>query len=362
MSEERRDYYEVLGVAKDADQKTIRDAFRTLALKHHPDRDKSVGAEEKFKEIAEAYAVLSDPQKRTEYDNLGFAGLSGFSRKDLFDGIDLGDLFGGYDFGAGIFDRFFGGRRRSRHGANLEVQLAVSLERIAKGGEEKVFIRRKAPCGACGGSGAERGTRPESCRECHGTGQIRKSRQENRGDVLIQEISTCPVCHGRGVIVEKPCAVCGGSGEVEQDETLAVSIPMGIEEGMTLKVSGKGMPSREGGPPGDLYVVIRILPDERFERDGADLWHVESIPVTDAVLGTELSVSTLDGEIKVTVPPGAQPESVLRLKGKGLPRFGSRGKGDLYLKLKVRLPGPLSREERLLYEKLRVMTHGSRTA
>lgn len=335
-----KDYYEVLGIPRDADQKAIRDAFRNLALHHHPDRDKSPGAEERFKEIAEAYAVLSDPGKRSEYDSKGF--ISGFSPEDLFGGIDFGDLFGG-----DIFERFFRPPRQ-----DLQVELRVPIEKIASGGEERVFLKRPDVCPVCRGSGAEK---TEPCKACGGSGRI--SEKKGQGNVLIQEITTCPVCHGKGAVVIKPCDACQGRGRLEHEETLVVTIPKGIEEGAALRLQGKG--GRQGGPPGDLYVVVRSMPDKRFERSGADLWHVETIQVADAVLGTELTVDTLYGKAKVTVPPGSQPESVLRLRDKGLPRFGRTGNGDFYLKLKVLLPEHLSREEHVLYEKLREMTHGS---
>lgn len=341
---EGKDYYEVLGVSRDADQKAIRDAFRKLALLHHPDRDKTAGAEDRFKAIAEAYAVLSDPAKRSEYDKSGF--VAGFSPEDLFGGIDFGGIFDGTGF-SGIFDRLF----RRRADGNIEVELFVPLERVAKGGEEKVRIARRMGCAICGGSGAEKS---HPCASCGGSGQMAKSRKE--GDVVIREISTCPACRGRGSIVDKPCAACAGSGETGHDEVVAVSVPRGIEEGMALRVKGKGMP---GPPAGDLYVVVRSKPDARFERSGADLWHAESINLTDAVLGTEREVETLDGKARVSIPAGIQPDSVLRLKGKGLPKFGISGKGDLYLKLKVHLPEQLSGEERAIYEKLRSMErHG----
>jgi molecular chaperone DnaJ len=361
----RRDYYEVLGVPREADEKAIKDAFRTLALKYHPDRNKEPGAEERFKEIAEAYAVLSDPKKRKEYDSAGFAGVAGFSPEDLVGGIDFSDIFGGlnFDFGGGLFDSILGRRRRGpARGSNLEVELAVPLARVAAGGEEQVRIPRLQVCTACKGSGAKTGTQPRTCNTCGGTGRQTRSRREDKGGVLIQQVTTCPACRGRGRLIDQYCPECNGSGEVEREETLTVNIPVGVEEGMALRIPGRGMPSPDrGGHPGDLFVVVRTAADPRFERAGADLWHEETIRDADAALGTTLAVPTLEKPAKVTVPPGTQPNAVLRLRGKGLPEFGGARRGDLYLRLVVEVPQQLGAEERGLYERLRTLQKKSRT-
>lgn len=350
----------MLGVAKDAEQKAIKDAFRNLALKYHPDRNKEPGAEERFKEIAEAYAVLSDPKKRAEYDARGFAAVQGFSQEDLFGGINFDDIFGGlnFDFGGGSpFEGFFHRRRAGpARGANIEVELFVPLERVANGGEEKIRLSRPSSCPACHGTGAEGGAAPKACATCKGTGRITRSSRKEKEHILIQQVSTCPDCHGRGSIIEHPCHQCQGSGEVEQEEDLTMKIPQGVDEGMALRIPGKGMPSPEaGGITGDLFVVVRSKPDPRFERAGADLLRQETIPLVDAVLGATLQVPTLDGSASVTIPPGTQPGAVLRLKGKGLPEFGNGRKGELYLRIDVHVPEKLSREERELYERLRVI-------
>ncbi len=331
-------------------------------MNFHPDRNKEPGAEERFKEIAEAYAILSDPKKRAEYDARGFAGVEGFSQEDLFRGINFDDIFGGlnFDFGGGsLFDGFFHRRREGpARGANIEVELTIPLERVASGGDEKVRLARPSRCPACNGTGAEGGATPKPCDACKGTGRITRSRSsgKEKEHILIQQISTCPVCQGRGSIIEHPCARCRGSGEVEQDEELTVKVPPGVEEGMALRIPGKGMPSpNAGGITGDLFVVVRSKPDPRFERDGADLLRQEAIPLTDAVLGVKLQVPTLDGSASVTVPAGTQPGAVLRLKGKGLPEFGNARRGEMYLRIDVQVPERLSREERELYERLRAI-------
>ncbi|MHC4952586.1 MAG: DnaJ C-terminal domain-containing protein [Planctomycetota bacterium] len=360
MAAEKRDYYEVLDVPRDADDRAIKSRFRELALKYHPDRNKEPGAEAKFKEIAEAYAVLSDPKKRAEYDARGMAGVAGFSPDDLFGGIDFETLFDGhgFDFGlgeaGGPFGGLFGSRRRRGpvQGANIEVDVRVPLDMIATGGEETVRYARPTECPGCHGSGAEPGTEPQSCKACDGTGRL--SRTERKTGVFFQQFTTCASCGGRGTVIEKPCSRCRGRGQVEEHESVTVKIPPGIEERIALRVPGRGMPSSEpGGPTGDLFVVVRSDPDPRFVRRGADLWHTEMISVSDAALGAKREVPTLDGTARVTIPEGTQPEEVLRLRGKGLPVFGSADRGDLYLVIRIRIPDRLSRRERELYRRLR---------
>lgn len=352
---EPRDYYEVLGVPRDADEKTIKDAFRQLALKYHPDRNKEPGATDRFKEIAEAYAVLSDPKKRADYDARGYAGVAGFTPEDLFGGINFDDIFGGlgFDFGGpGLFDRFFGRRTAPRRGENIEIAIAVPLERVLNGGEETVHVSIPMACQACGGSGAKAGTTPRSCPKCGGTGQLVRS-QRKQG-VRLQQVTTCPDCGGRGVIIDTPCPECAGAGRVTRDEAITVRIPVGVEEGMTLRVPNHGLPADKPGlPPGDLFLVVRTADDPRFERHGCDLHRIETIDVVDAVLGASIDLPTLDGQVTVEVPAGAQPDSMLRLRGKGLPRFGGGSRGDLYVRLQVYVPERLSDRQRQLFEQLR---------
>jgi molecular chaperone DnaJ len=358
ISTGRRDYYDVLGVPRTADQAAIKDAFRKLALQYHPDRNKEPGAEERFKEIAEAYAVLSDPKKRADYDTGGFTQVGGFTPEDLFGRIDFDDLLGGLgsDFGRGsFFDRFF---RRPRagpaRGADVEVALEVPLERVASGGDETVRFRRPGPCPTCRGSGARPGTTPRRCEACGGTGQQVTSRDQD--NVVFRSIATCRACGGRGQVIDQPCSECTGRGEVEREESLTVKIPPGVEEDMVLRVPGRGLPSREPrGAPGDLLVVVRTARDPRFERAGADLWRAERITVADAVLGTSLDVPTIEGAVTVSVPAGTQPDAVLRLRGKGLPAFGGKRRGDLHVRVQVQVPTRLSAEERRLYEQLQAL-------
>jgi molecular chaperone DnaJ len=286
--------------------------------------------------------------------------VAGFSRQDLFGGINFEDIFGGlnFNFGGGspmewLFHRRPAGPRR---GENIELELHVPLERVVNGGEEKVSLTRPTTCAACHGTGEKNGASPPQCEMCGGTGRITRSRREEQEHLLIQQVSICPACQGRGRVSRHPCPACGGKGRVEQEESLTVKIPVGVEEGMALRIPGKGMSSPDaGGVAGDLFVVVYARHDPRFERVGVDLLRHEALELTDAVLGTTLQVPTLDGSASVTVPPGTQPNAVLRLKGKGLPAFGGGHHGDLYLRLDVRIPQHLTREERELYERLRAL-------
>ncbi len=368
MANVQRDYYEVLGVGRDADAATIKNAFRELAMKYHPDRNKAADAEEKFKEIAEAYAVLSDPKKRSQYDHGGFAGVADFTPEDLFGGIDFGDIFGdmgfGFDFGGGsIFDRLFRhGRRGPVRGEDLEIMLTVPLERINTGGEETVRYTRAITCSACSGSGAKPGTTPRQCEACGGTGRrvISRDEEQEKGHIHFQQIMVCPNCQGRGTFIDEPCAKCHGSGQIDKEESLKVKIPVGIEEATALRIPAHGMPSEDpNGAPGDLYVIVRSARDPRFQRAGADLWRSETLEVVDAVLGTRLTVPTLQGQVEVKVPPGTQPEEILRLRGKGLARPGENGHGNLNVRIQVHIPEHPTAEERRLYEQLRLLGSNS---
>jgi molecular chaperone DnaJ len=351
----KRDYYDVLGVTRDASRDAIKDAFRRLALKYHPDRNKAPDAEAKFKEIAEAYAVLQNVEKRAAYDTGGHAGMAGFTPEDLFGGMRFDDLFAdlGVDLGGfGFFDGLFRRGAGPRHGADIRVEVVVPLATIDSGGERTVAVAREARCPDCGGTGAAAGTQRRACKKCKGSGRL--SKQQKRGNVSVQEITTCPECRGAGSFIGKPCPRCTGTGLGHDEETLTVRIPAGAEEGMALRLPGRGERSAEtGGQPGDLYVVVRSEPDPRFERHGANLWRRHPLEIVDAVLGCKIKVPTLDCELEVDVPAGTQPDSVLRLAGKGLPHFGAAARGDLFLRMDVHVPEHLTRDEQALYEQLR---------
>ena len=359
MPTTQRNYYDLLSVPRDADEQTIKNAFRQLALQYHPDRNKAPEAEERFKKVAEAYAVLSDPQKRAAYDAEGSVSTADMTPEDLFRGIDFGTIFGGlgFDFGGtGWFDRLFRQSRWTRptRGSNLEVGLEVSLERVRTGGEETVHLARLSVCPACHGVGADAHAAPQRCATCSGSGRtLTRWRQDA---MTMQQMTTCPTCYGRGAVLEQRCALCTGQGEVPSEEAVRITLPVGVEDGMVLRVSGQGQASRTvSGLPGDLFVVIHIASDPRFERRGTDLWRTETITVVESVLGTRVEVPTLDGPTMVTVPPGTQPETVLRLRHKGLPEFEGQAHGDLYLRIRVHIPSHLTAEERTLYERLQTL-------
>jgi molecular chaperone DnaJ len=357
-----QDYYTILGVPRDADDQTIKRAFRKLAFEYHPDRNKESGAEDRFKEISEAYAVLSDPEKRAAFDAGEAQGARVSAAEDIFSNIDFRDLFSGlgFDFaGAGRFDHFMRQRRRGRvsRGANLEARLAISLQRVAMGGEEILHLRRPTPCPTCHGSGAQPGTQPERCPDCQGRGE--RIQQWRQGGLIMQQIVTCSRCQGQGRFYVTPCATCRGRKIIERDEQIAIHIPVGVEDGMVLRVPGQGMPSPDpGGMPGDLFVVMHITPDERFERRGTDLWQHVMLSVEDGVLGTQVEIPTLQAPFRLDIPAGTQPEAVLRLRHYGLPEFGGQQRGDMYVRVQIHIPERLSREEREQYEHLRAIKQG----
>jgi molecular chaperone DnaJ len=360
-----QDYYTILGVPRDADDQTIKRAFRKLAFEYHPDRNKEAGAEDRFKAISEAYAVLSDPEKRAAFDAGEAQGARVSAAEDIFSNIDFRDLFSGlgFDFaGAGRFDQFMRQRRRGRasRGANLETRLDISLQRVASGGEEILHLRRPTPCTACHGSGAQPGTQPERCPDCQGRGE--RIQQWRQGGLIMQQIVTCSRCRGQGRFYVTPCSTCRGRKIVERDEQIAINIPVGVEDGMVLRVSGRGMPSPDpGGMPGDLFVVMHLIPDDRFERRGTDLWQHVMLSVEDGVLGTQVAIPTLQEPYRLDIPAGTQPEAVLRLRHYGLPEFGSSHRGDMYVRVQIHIPERLSREEREQYEHLRALKRGHAT-
>ena len=364
MGKETRDYYEVLGVSRDADEKCIKKAYHKLAMEWHPDRNKSPDAAERFKEIATAYAILSDREKRSHYDRYGMEGVAHYTQEDLFGGLDFGNFFAdmGFGFGGGsIFDRMFG-RRSSRpvHGQDLRMQIEISLEMVNEGGKQEVVVNHPVVCSSCHGYGTKSGSSPPLCKACNGTGRIVSTRDESRDkqQIKVQQIRVCSHCHGKGTEVTDPCSSCGGYGQIEKEETIKVSIPRGIEDGVVLRVAGHGLPAEEPDiPPGDLYVVVATRPDGRFQRRGADLWRAELITVPDAALGTTRCIAGLDGDLELNVPPGTQPDEVIQIKGKGLPRFRGSGYGDINVRIQVQVPEELTKKEMKLYKQLQDLAH-----
>ncbi len=340
-----RDYYEVLGVGHSASREEIKAAYRKLAVKYHPDRNPGdVEAEERFKEAAEAYAVLSDSDKRARYDRFGQAGLgeqpfSGFDSSVFGDFADiLGNIFG--------FEGFFGGRRRGgpERGSDLRTSIAISFAEMAAGVERLLTVPREESCEACAGSGLAPGAKAETCRSCGGRGQVRVSQG------FFTMVRPCPDCGGAGRKVSNPCQDCRGAGRVERRRQLKVTVPAGIEDGTRLRMVGEGEAGMHGGPAGDLYVVVRVEPHELFVRDGADLHLEQEISAFRAALGAELEVPTLGGAEKLKVPAGAQPGDTVVLRGKGLPRVQRSGKGDLVVHLQVTVPRKLTAKQRELIQ------------
>lgn len=360
MDSTGRDYYEELGIPRDADEKAIKNAYHRLAMKWHPDRNKSPEAETRFKRIATAYAILSDPKKRSKYDARGFDGVAHYSEEDLFAGLDLGSLFGdlGFGFGPGgdsIFDRFFHPERKTARGEDIRIGIEVPLETIQQGGSQEIPFSRSKVCQHCQGHGTSDGRAPPRCPDCGGTGHkaVHSKKQEGGQTIQIQQIVTCARCLGQGALPGQPCPVCNGEGVVSELNKLRVKIPKGIDDGMSLRIPGQGQPGISVDmAAGDLFITIYSKTDGRFQRRGADLWRSESLYPDEAVLGTRRTVPTLDGEEVVSIPPGSQPDEVLRLRGKGLPRYGSAGSGDLNIRLQVQIPTNLSEREKALYQEL----------
>ena len=348
----KRDYYEVLSVTRTASDQEIKSAYRRLAVKYHPDKNPNdATAEEKFKEAAEAYSVLSDAEQRRRYDRFGHAGVSSSAGAGNwgapgFGGIEdiLGDLFGFGD----VFGGARGGGRRStaQRGADLRYDLEISLEEAAKGMTAQLRIPRLETCETCTGSGAKAGTQPENCTTCSGTGQVRYQQG------FFSVARTCHVCRGAGRMVKDPCETCNGAGRVEREKQMEVKIPAGVETGSRLRVSGEGESGVQGGAPGDLYVVIHVAEHDLFERQGSNLYEAVPISFAQAALGADIMVKTLDGDEKVKVPMGTQTGTVFRLRGKGMPALGGRGRGDLFVSVTVMTPTSLTREQRKLLEQL----------
>ena len=354
MSTER-DYYETLGVARDADAATIKSAFRKLAMKLHPDQNPGCKvSEEKFKELGEAYAVLSDPEKRAQYDRFGKAAFQNGGGPGFGPGAagfgDISDLFNEI-FGGGGFEEMFAGARRGgarngpERGADLRYDVEITLEQAFHGNERQIVVPRAQACEPCGGTGSEGKAPLETCRTCQGAGQVRAQQG------MFRMVRTCPACHGRGQSIKTPCRGCGGRGTVQKERTLSVKIPAGVEDGTRIRLAGEGDNGARGGPPGDLYLFLSVKPHALFERDGPDLFCRAPTPMCKAALGGEIEIPTIDGDrTKVSIPAGAQTGRRFRIRGKGMTHLRAKERGDLHVELLVETPVNLSAKQRKLLE------------
>jgi len=351
-----RDYYEILGVPRSASKDDIKRAFRQLARQYHPDVSNAPDAEERFKEINEAYQVLSDDQRRATYDRFGHAGLEGMP-SGFSGGIPsmeeiLEEFFGGL----GGFGFGFGGRRRRGpvQGRDLRYDLRLDFEQAVFGTDQEISVTRRESCPVCHGNGAEPGTRPHTCPDCNGTGQVRRVQQAFGFNMV--NVTDCPRCKGRGEIVDTPCKECRGSGIVTRSRTLTVKIPPGVDDGMQIRLAGEGEPSPNGGPPGDLYVVLNVAGHKFFERRNNDIILEVSINVAQAALGDVIVIPTVDGESELTIPPGTQSGDVIRMRGMGIPKLrrdgSTSGRGDQIVVINVEVPTRLTKEQRRLFEEL----------
>lgn len=354
----KRDYYEILGVTRNSSEAEIKKAYRQMAIKYHPDKNpNNKESEEKFKEAAEAYEVLSNPEKKNRYDQYGHDGMrnggqgfggGGMNMEDIFS--QFGDIFGGA-FGGAFGGGGGGGQRRRRvnHGTNLRVKVRLTLEEIATGVEKKIKVNKYVSCTVCKGSGAEGGSSYNSCPTCHGTGQVTRVTNTFLGQ--MQTSSTCPSCGGEGQTITHKCPSCAGNGIVKGEEVISLNIPAGVSEGIQLSVSGKGNAAARGGVPGDLIVVIEEAPHDELMRDGNNLLYDLYISFPDAALGTSVDIPTLEGKARIKIEAGTQGGKILRLKGKGIPSLNSYGRGDLLVNINVWTPRTLDRQEKEIMEK-----------
>jgi molecular chaperone DnaJ len=355
----KKDYYDVLGLDHSATKEDIKKAYRKLALKYHPDKNKEKGAEEKFKEISEAYAVLYDDEKRKMYDQYGHAGIDQqYTTEDIFRTTDFGDIFRGmgFDF-SDIFEQFFGGRggfrqqqRQVQRGNDIRYDIEISFEDAYRGLKTELEVPRTELCDTCKGSGARSGTSPRRCPTCGGTGQLQTSRRTAFG--MFTQITDCTKCHGQGTIIEAPCPSCRGRGVVQKTRKIELHIPRGIDDGAHLRLAGQGEHPKGASQSGDLYVVVHMKQHPVFERRGPDLYKKLDVSFPKATLGATLSVPTFDGPEKLKIPEGTQSESLFKLKSKGMPKVHGSGFGDLYIIIQVKIPKRLTKRARLLLEEL----------
>lgn len=354
----KRDYYEVLGLSKGATKEEIKKAYRKLVKKYHPDVNKEADAEDKFKEVQEAYEVLSDESKKSAYDQYGHAGTEGFGGGGGYGGFngytnepfDMGDIFGSFFGGNSGFDFGFGNQRREVRGEDIRYRINLSFKEAMKGGEFEIGIKKNIPCSHCGGTGSEN-KKTKTCPTCNGTGKERRVQNSILGQIAV--MATCSTCNGSGNIPEEKCSVCGGTGITNEDKTLKIKIPAGAYDGMTLRFRGGGNAGVQGTPAGDLYIEIEVEASNKFERRGNDLYTVEEIPVYTAVLGDNIEVETVFGSVKLKIPKGTQPGTVFRIKNEGASILGKEGqKGDLYVRIDVGIPRRINRKEKKLWEEL----------
>lgn len=353
----KQDYYEILGVSKSADKSEIKKAYRKLALKYHPDKNSSKEAEARFKDISEAYAVLSDAEKRQMYDQYGHAGIDQqYSYEDIFRGADFGDIFSGMGFDD-IFERFFGqrtgfgrrSRRGPRRGSDLRYDVQISLEDAYGGFETVIRVPRAEICDTCNGSGAKPGTSPKVCSVCNGAGQVQNTRRTAFG--MFTQVATCNKCHGQGKVIEKKCSECHGEGRVQRTRDIELKIPRGVDDGSQLRLAGEG--EAGGGGSGDLYVVVHIKKHPRFKRRGLDLHIIKELTFPQAALGTKTDIETLDGSVeKLRIPDGAQSGDIFKIRNKGMPDLRGRGHGDLFVEVFVNTPKSFSKKAKNLLEEL----------
>ena len=347
----KRDYYEVLGVPREATPDDIKAAFRRLARQYHPDVSQEANAEEHFKEINEAYSVLSDPDKRAAYDRFGHAGVQNQGGMPDFT-VDFGDLFDEFFGGFGGFGRSASRRTRNapHRGGDLQYNVDLTFEESIFGVEKEIEITRDEVCETCAGKGAEPGTSPVRCSTCNGTGEVRQVRQTLLGSMV--QVSTCPVCNGKGETISTPCHTCSGRGLVRKNRSKVVSIPAGVDNGNQIRLAGEGQPGENGGPTGNLYLVIRVLSHKYFRRRENDILLDLDINIAQATLGAEVDVPTVDGLTKLKIPAGIQPGKVLRMRGKGVPHLRGNGRGDQMVVVNVEVPKNLTSDQRKLMEKL----------